>query len=79
MRKYFVALALFAAVAALSAQDKKPEGVLTPQTPKAGDVIRRSVDLVTTDVIVRDGQGQFVADLSKGISKSSRTASNRSW
>jgi len=66
MRKYFVALALFAAVAALSAQDKKPEGVLTPQTPKAGDVIRRSVDLVTTDVIVRDGQGQFVADLSKG-------------
>jgi VWFA-related protein len=63
MRKYFVALALLAAGAALSAQDKKPEGVLTPQRP--GEVIRRSVDLVTTDVIVRDNQGQFISTLGK--------------
>jgi len=30
------------------------------------EVIRRSVDLITTDVIVRNNDGQFVADLSKG-------------
>ena len=49
------------------AQDpKKPEGILTPGAPQADrQVIRRSVDLVTTDVIVRDGDGQFVADLGK--------------
>jgi VWFA-related protein len=78
MRKYFVALALCAAGAGLGAapqqpptqpppaappQDKKPEGILTPQQPR--EVIRRSVDLITQDVIVRDSQGQFVADLSK--------------
>jgi len=63
MRKYLVALALLGAGAALSAQDKKPEGVLAPQRP--GDVIRRSVDLVTTDVIVRDNQGQFISTLGK--------------
>jgi VWFA-related protein len=45
--------------------DKKPEGILTaPQQPR--EVIRRSVDLITQDIIVRDSQGQFVADLSKG-------------
>jgi VWFA-related protein len=73
MRKYFVALALCAAGAGLAAsqqppvppagQDKKPEGILTPQQSR--EVIRRSVDLITQDVIVRDPQGQFVADLSK--------------
>src|SRR3982751_6019994 len=30
------------------------------------EVIRRSVDLITTDVIVRNNDGQFVADLAKG-------------
>src|SRR5262245_58731505 len=45
-------------------QPKKPEGVLTPQQPR--EVIRRTVDLITQDVIVRDNQGQFVADLGKG-------------
>ncbi len=30
-----------------------------------GGVIRRSVDLVATDVIVRDNKGQFLADLNK--------------
>jgi len=73
MRKYFVALALCALGAGLTAapqppqqppaQPPKTEGVLTPQ--RAPDVIRRSVDLITQDVIVRDTQGQFVADLSK--------------
>ena len=50
-------------------------GVLTgAQAPSAGQsanaqqprqVIRRSIDLITTDVIVRDNRGQFVADLKK--------------
>jgi VWFA-related protein len=72
-RKSFVAGALFAGAAAvLAAQDKpvqnppdkKPEGVLVaPQSPR--DIIRRSVDLVTNTVIVRDPQGQFVASLGK--------------
>jgi VWFA-related protein len=68
MRKYFVALALVGAGAALSAQNpqdpKRPEGILAP-IPQSRDIIRRSVDLVTTDVIVRDGGGQFVANLGK--------------
>jgi VWFA-related protein len=65
MRKYFVALAVLAAGPALSAQDPQtPQGILTPnQQPR--EIIRRSVDLVTTDVIVRDGSGQFVANLAK--------------
>jgi VWFA-related protein len=74
MRKIFAALALLTAGVGLAAQtqtqpppapaqDKKPEGVMTPQTPR--EVIRRSVDLVTTTVIVRDDQGQFLANLGK--------------
>ena len=43
------------------------------QPPAAADqkpdpnrqVIRRTLDIVTTDVIVRDNRGQFVADLNK--------------
>ena len=72
MRKYLVALALVGAGAGASAQNpqsppdpKKPEGILAP-VPQSRDVIRRSVDLVTTDVIVRDDKGQFVANLAKG-------------
>ena len=69
MRKYVVALALLGAGAAVSAQNpqdpKKPEGILAP-VPQSREVIRRSVDLVTTDVIVRDDKGQFVANLAKG-------------
>jgi len=65
MRKYLIALALFGAVAGVSAQQQaKPEGILT--IPQSRDVIRRSVDLVTTDVNVRNDQGQFVANLNKG-------------
>jgi VWFA-related protein len=73
MRKYVVALALLGAGAAVSAQNPqtpqdpaKPEGILTPSPQQSRDVIRRSVDLVTTDVIVRDDKGQFVANLGKG-------------
>jgi VWFA-related protein len=75
MRKLFAAVALVAAGVGLAAQtppktpptaptqDKRPEGVLTPQAPR--EVIRRSVDLVTTTVIVRDDHGQFLANLGK--------------
>jgi VWFA-related protein len=66
-RKFGAAIALLLAGTGLSAQDpKKPEGILAPQTQTPREVIRRSVDLVTSDVIVRDEQGQFVANLSKG-------------
>jgi VWFA-related protein len=73
-RTFSVAAALFAAGVAVSAtgpalQDKPPQGgtpqgVLTPNQPQR-EVIRRSVDLVTSDVIVRDDGGQFVSSLAK--------------
>ena len=71
MRRYLVALALLGAGAGLAAQAPqdpgKPEGILTQTPPQPSrDVIRRSVDLVTSDVIVRDDKGQFVATLGKG-------------
>jgi VWFA-related protein len=65
-RTFPVAVAVLTAGIALSAQDPaKPQGVLTPTPPQSRDIIRRSVDLVTSDVIVRDDQGQFVSNLSK--------------
>jgi VWFA-related protein len=76
MRKFFVAVALVAGGAGLLAgtpdrdqagqkpPDKRPEGVLVaPQAPR--EIIRRSVDLVTNTVIVRDDKGQFVSTLGK--------------
>jgi VWFA-related protein len=73
MRKLFVAVAVLAAGAGvMHAQDKpvqkppdkKPEGVLiAPQAPR--EIIRRTVDLVTNTVIVRDDKGQFVSTLGK--------------
>jgi VWFA-related protein len=73
-RTLVVALALSAAAATVLAEPQNPtappsgqkpqEGVLTP--PQPTPVIRRSVDLVTTDIIVRDDQGQFVSTLGKG-------------
>jgi VWFA-related protein len=48
------AVLLVAALAAASAQEQKPP------------TFTAAVTLVTTDVIVRDGKGQFVADLDKG-------------
>jgi VWFA-related protein len=53
----------------------QPPATQNPATPAPAqpaaqqpprEVIRRSVDLITTDVIVRNDDGQFVADLSKG-------------
>jgi len=67
-RTFPLAVALFAAGATLAAQQQPPasQGVLTPPTqPQSREVIRRSVDLVTSDVIVRDDQGQFVSSLNK--------------
>jgi len=46
-------------------QGQKPEGVVTG--PAGGQAtFRAAVNLVSTDVIVRDGRGQFVADLKGG-------------
>src|SRR6187551_1531662 len=72
MRKCLIALALLAAGVGVYAQQPpqqppqppKQEGILTP-IPQSRDVIRRTVDLVTTDVIVRDPQGQFISTLGK--------------
>jgi VWFA-related protein len=36
-----------------------------PATPSQGGVIRRTFDMITTDVIVRDNSGQFIPDLKK--------------
>jgi VWFA-related protein len=64
-RKLSLAAFLFGAVALTSAQ-----APVAPQQPpttpqRSSQVIRRSVDLVTTDVIVRDSKGSFVPDLNK--------------
>jgi VWFA-related protein len=71
VRAVWVAAALIAAVPAIQAQSQ-PQPPAAPaaatQDPSRQDqtpVIRRSFDLITTDVIVRDGNGQFVADLKK--------------
>jgi VWFA-related protein len=42
-----------------------PPAAQTPEKPTQGGVIRRTFDMITTDVIVRDNQGQFMADLKK--------------
>ena len=44
--------------------DQKPAAP-APQEQRTTPQFRSGVDVVTTDVIVRDGQGQFVADLKK--------------
>src|SRR3954469_2032687 len=66
-RTFPVAVALFAAGLTVAAQEppQTPQGVLTPNQTQPREVIRRSVDLVTSDVIVRDDQGQFIASLAK--------------
>ena len=70
-RKLFLA-ALAAAVftgvpaGAQAPAQKPPAGQQPPasqQPPR--EVIRRQIDVITTDVIVRDNRGQFVADLKK--------------
>jgi VWFA-related protein len=51
------ALVLALTGAAVQAQDPKP--------PAQGEPFRTRVELVTTDVVVRDNSGQFVSDLKK--------------
>lgn len=65
---YPAAFALTAlTVAGLGAQ--APAGAPAQATPAQQqpprEVIRRQIDVITTDVIVRDNRGQFVADLKK--------------
>ncbi len=65
IRPALVCAAAVAAVVALGAQIPPPSGqqpVATDQRP----VFQSRIDLVTTDVIVRDSNGQFVADLEQG-------------
>jgi VWFA-related protein len=60
----FCALALLTGPALLAQKPAAPP----PASPAGNDpqqVIRTGVELITTDVIVRDGRGQFVADLKK--------------
>lgn len=58
------ALSLVATVAGLQAQSTAPQQ--PPVRPDQSDVIRRSFDIVTTDVIVRDNGGVFMPDIKKG-------------
>src|SRR5262245_20632238 len=57
------------AVAVVSATGLGAQNQQKPQPPPSGtdpsQVIRTGVELITTDVIVRDNRGQFVADLKK--------------
>jgi VWFA-related protein len=48
---------------AVGAQAPQPPTAQTPESQR--QVIRRQLDIITTDVIVRDNRGQFVADLKK--------------
>jgi VWFA-related protein len=60
-----IAIAVFTGPTMLA---QNPPPPAKPQTPAGSDpqqVIRTGVELITTDVIVRDSRGQFVADLKK--------------
>src|SRR6476469_6235487 len=63
------AAALLAAGGALHAQNAptkpQPPAAQEPVRPTQGGVIRRAFDIISTDVIVRDNKGQFIADLGK--------------
>jgi VWFA-related protein len=61
-----LALVLGVSSTPIDAQDpSKPQPAKPEQTAKPDQVIRTGVELITTDVIVRDNRGQFVADLNK--------------
>jgi VWFA-related protein len=60
--KYVPALLLALAGASMQAQQpQQPQ----PQQPAPGQPFTTRVELVTTDVVVRDNAGQFIADLKK--------------
>jgi VWFA-related protein len=76
--KVSLAVAIVASVVALSAQAPSDKPTAPPQSqkpqqqetaqqqqPQQPTVIRRAFDIITTDVIVRDNKGQFIADLKK--------------
>lgn len=70
MRGVHVRLAVLLAAAALAgggavrAQDP-PAGQARQGVARSDQIIRSGVELITTDVIVRDHNGQFIADLKK--------------
>jgi VWFA-related protein len=77
MLKVSAAAAMLTAGGALQAQNgpppqqppagaEPPAAQQQPVRPTQGGVIRRTFDIVSTDVIVRDNKGQFIADLKKG-------------
>ena len=69
--RYAACVGMLRTSAVLMAQSPPPPGQQSPPPAKpAADTVQKpiyytAVDLVTTDVIVRDGRGQFVADLLK--------------
>jgi VWFA-related protein len=73
--KVAAAAAMLAAGGALHAQNAAsapqtpaaapPPAAQEPVRPSQGNVIRRSFDIISTDVIARDSKGQFIADLKK--------------
>jgi VWFA-related protein len=69
-KRFAIALAVAAAMASVAVSAAGPQAQGQGQPPQAPriDIVqqptfRTAVNLVTTDVIVRDGKGQFVADL----------------
>ena len=60
------ALALFMAAGAAAQQQQQPPAPPPADAAQQQPTFRVSVDLVTTDVIVRDNRDQFVADLKAG-------------
>lgn len=58
-------LALLLAVTAAGVQAQSQEQSQPAQPPAQGEPFRTTVELVTTDVVVRDNNGQFIADLKK--------------
>jgi hypothetical protein len=67
MVRYAAALAaamlVMPATGHMAAVQNPPKPAQPPA--KSDQVIRAGVELITTDVIVRDGRGQFIADLKK--------------
>jgi VWFA-related protein len=63
---FLMALLTTATMMGQGTTPQKPQNPPPAQPPaKSDQVIRRSIDVVTTDVVVRDNSGQFVADLKK--------------
>lgn len=74
--KVSAAAAILAASGSLYAQNappttpppaaaKPPATEQPPARPSQGGIIRRTFDIISTDVIARDSKGQFIADLKK--------------